>query len=229
MDQAMIFCRTKVDCDNLEQFLVSLGGRKGPMIDTEYSCVVVHAGRAQKERTANIQKFKAGEVRFLICTDVAARGIDIKELPFVLNYTLPEKPEDYIHRTGRVGRAERIGLAISIVGAYKEKVWFHNCPSKGQSCNNTKLTDEGGCAIWYDEPTYWKDIQTRLKLEVPHLDANFQLKSTRNVNYGQKKEGSDSAVFEGHAKQIQPLVSELSRLEDDMQKSFLMSRNKWRI
>ena len=63
-----------------------------------------------------------GEVRFLICTDVAARGIDITGIPYVVNVTLPDEKQNYVHRIGRVGRAERMGLAISIVAKVKEKV-----------------------------------------------------------------------------------------------------------
>ena len=70
------------------------------------------------------------------------------------DFTLPDTPEMYIHRVGRVGRADRMGLAISLVGSHKEKVWYHTCPSKGRGCFNTKLVDAGGCAIWYDEPLY---------------------------------------------------------------------------
>ena len=63
-----------------------------------------------------------GEVRFLICTDVAARGIDITGIPYVINITLPDDKQNYTHRIGRVGRAEKMGLAISIVSTVKEKV-----------------------------------------------------------------------------------------------------------
>ncbi len=63
-----------------------------------------------------------GEVRFLICTDVAARGIDIRGIPFVVNVTLPDDKQNYVHRIGRVGRAERMGLAVSLVATVKEKV-----------------------------------------------------------------------------------------------------------
>jgi hypothetical protein len=56
-----------------------------------------------------------GDVRFMLCTDVAARGLDVKELPYVINMTLPDRSEDYIHRVGRVGRADIMGLAVSIV------------------------------------------------------------------------------------------------------------------
>jgi superfamily II DNA/RNA helicase len=58
---------------------------EGAMIETEYSCAVVHSDRIQKERDANLKKFKGGEVRFLICTDAAARGLDIKELPYMIS------------------------------------------------------------------------------------------------------------------------------------------------
>ena len=108
----------------------------------EYSCVCLHGDRRPQERKANLQAFKVrkhlllsqyshsvfsstvqdGEVRFLICTDVAARGIDIRGIPYVVNVTLPDDKQNYIHRIGRVGRAERMGLAISLVASCKEKV-----------------------------------------------------------------------------------------------------------
>jgi len=78
------------------------------------------------------------------CRDVAARGIDIKELPYVINVTLPDKEEDYIHRVGRVGRADRMGLAVSIAATAKEKVWYHQCPTRGEGCFNTNLVTQGG-------------------------------------------------------------------------------------
>ena len=83
---------------------------------------------------------------------MAARGLDIKELPYVINVTLPDKAEDYIHRVGRVGRAEHIGLAISIVSKYKEKVWY--CLAKGYrpwfkpKPGDVKDNEEGGHTIW---------------------------------------------------------------------------------
>ncbi|CAG5135711.1 unnamed protein product, partial [Candidula unifasciata] len=99
MDVALIFCRTKVDCDNLEKYLIQRGGKN-------YSCVCLHGDRNPAERKANLEKFKKREVKFMICTDVAARGIDISGLPYVINVTLPDEKQNYIHRIGRVGRAE---------------------------------------------------------------------------------------------------------------------------
>ena len=73
----------------------------------EFSCVCLHSDRAPKERTNNLLAFKNRKVKFLICTDVAARGLDIKGVPFVINVTLPDEKANYVHRIGRVGRAER--------------------------------------------------------------------------------------------------------------------------
>lgn len=200
MSQCLVFCRTNVDCNNLEDYLNRLGGTKayGGKMETgkenPYSCVVLAGMRNQDERRSNLESFKEGDVRFLICTDVAARGIDIAGLPFVIQTTLPDDIENYIHRIGRCGRAERMGLAISIVATEKEKVWYHKCPSRGKDCKpwpgNTKLTipfgpdqklrprddanwiiDEGGCCIWYDEPDLIKKVETRIGMPMKVMDA----------------------------------------------------------
>merc|ERR1719247_3526446 len=150
MDRCLVFCRTNVDCNNFETYLNNIGGGKGfgGKLETgkenPYSCVVLAGMRDQNERRQNLEAFKEGDVRFLVCTDVAARGIDVLGLPFVIQTTLPDDIENYIHRIGRCGRAERMGLAISIVATEREKVWYHKCPSRGKNCQpwpgNTKLT-----------------------------------------------------------------------------------------
>merc|ERR1740130_1724404 len=183
-----------MDCDNLEAYLHRLGGtKKASMVggkgesgkENPYSCVVLAGGRQHKERKDNLEAFKGGDVRFLICTDVAARGLDIAGLPFVIQMTLPDDIENYIHRIGRCGRADRMGLAISLVATEREKVWYHKCPSRGKAClptpGNTALTlpfgsgnqlvakdeakwlvDEGGCTVWFDEPNLLERTQTRV-------------------------------------------------------------------
>lgn len=73
-------------------------------------------------------------------------------VPFVIQVTLPDDKANYLHRIGRVGRAERMGLAISLVATVPEKVWYHsNCASRGKNCFNTRLTEDNGCCIWYNE------------------------------------------------------------------------------
>ncbi len=111
-------------------------------------------------------------------TDVAARGLDIKGLPYVINATLPDRPEDYIHRIGRVGRADCLGLAISIVSTVREKVWY--CQKKGYKPwldpgkGDTLLNGEGGHAVWYDEPALLADIEKRVGQPITALTASLK-------------------------------------------------------
>lgn len=227
MDQAIIFCRTKLDCDHLEGFLLALGGGARAMVN-EYSCTCVHGDRRVQERRQNLESFKNGDVRFLICTDVAARGIDVRGIPFVINVTLPDEKENYVHRIGRVGRADRMGLAISLVSTVKEKVWYHSCPSRGKSCKNTRLKDQGGCTIWYDEPQYLRNIQEHLGETVAVVDATMDVPVDEfdgKIVYGEKR-GRGAAAYAGHADVLAPSVAELSELEHLAQTSFLHLRNK---
>ena len=107
MQQVLIFTRMKRDADKLARQLVRDG----------LSATAIHGDRSQSERTLALEEFKTGKVKLLVATDVAARGIDIDQLPFVINYEIPNTPEDYIHRIGRTGRAGTPGEAISLVCA----------------------------------------------------------------------------------------------------------------
>lgn len=172
MEQVLVFCRTNLDCDNLATYLTAVGGGKrmapGTRMESgkesRYSCAVLGGAKSMQERRAALQDFKEGAVRILIATDVAARGIDVRELPYVINMTLPDEPENYIHRVGRVGRAERMGLAISLVSPVQEKVWFYDKRRWKNKKLSTKLADDGGCCIWYDEPGLLAAVEARLHL-----------------------------------------------------------------
>eukprot|EP00803_Ostreobium_quekettii_P004828 evm.model.scf_578.6 EVM.evm.TU.scf_578.6 scf_578:62481-70261(+) len=241
MDQCLIFCRTNFDCDNLETFLNQLGGGQGFRGRREhgkenpYSCAVLAGARNMHERRMALECFKAGEVRFLICTDVAARGIDIRELPYVINMTLPDRSEDYIHRVGRVGRADTMGLAISIVSTVPEKVWY--CSVKGYrpwlepDAENTRTNKEGGHTVWYDESQYLKDIEARIGHPIDtlgpdmSLPASIQARST--VAYGQQRGGGDTSQAAEHMQQIRQSVEQLARLEWEAQTSFLTLGRKF--
>ncbi|XP_076109926.1 ATP-dependent RNA helicase DDX1-like [Mytilus galloprovincialis] len=217
MDAAIIFCRTKVDCDNLERYLGDRGRGK-------YSCVCLHGDRKPQERKGNLEKFKQKKVRFLICTDVAARGLDISKLPYVINVTLPDEKQNYIHRIGRVGRAERMGLAISLVGTVKEKVWYHsNCNTRGKGCYNTNLTDYGGCCIWYDEPKLLSDIQEHLDITIDLVQPDMKVAINEfdgKVTYGQRRKVGGGS-YKGHIETLAPSVKELAELEKRAQTSFI--------
>lgn len=217
MDQAIIFCRTKIDCDNLEKYLEEKGRGK-------FSCVCLHGDRKPQERKSNLEKFKAKKVKYLICTDVAARGLDISGLPYVINVTLPDEKQNYIHRIGRVGRADRMGLAISLVATVKEKVWYHsNCNNRGKGCYNTNLTDYGGCCIWYDEPKFLTDIQEHLDITIDKVETDMKVPVNEfdgKVTYGQKRKLGGSA-YQGHIASLAPAVKELAELEKRAQTSFI--------
>ncbi|MPC20516.1 ATP-dependent RNA helicase DDX1 [Portunus trituberculatus] len=190
-----------------------------------YSCVCLHGDRKPGERKANLQSFKDGNVKFLICTDVAARGIDVSGLPFIINVTLPDEKSNYVHRIGRVGRAERMGLAISLVSAVPEKVWYHGewCPSRGRNCYNTRLTTERGCCTWYNEPQYLADIEEHLGVTIQQVDKDMKVPVDEfdgKVVYGEKK-GHTGSNYQTHVEQLAPAVSELAKLEKETQNVYL--------
>lgn len=104
-EQVLVFTRTKHGANRLTQQLQ----------DDGLKAVAIHGNKSQGARTRALADFKAGKVRVLIATDIAARGLDIEKLPHVVNYDLPNVPEDYVHRIGRTGRASNEGLAMSLV------------------------------------------------------------------------------------------------------------------
>ena len=180
------------------------------------------------ERRASLDAFRQGNIRFLLCTDVAARGIDIKGLAYVINYTLPDEPEAYIHRIGRIGRAEHLGLAISIVAPplVEEKVWYHICSNRGKTCADTRNKTEGGCTVWYTESEYFDAIQQRLDLAIPELNEDFSLPESLAMyghQYGEKLIGGDEEVGKRklHLDMIEPAVRELAAMEVLAQNMFL--------
>jgi superfamily II DNA/RNA helicase len=109
--QVIIFTKTKITASRLSRSLE----REGLAADA------IHGDKTQQERIKALDGFKAGTITALVATDVAARGLDISELPMVINYEIPSAPEDYVHRIGRTGRAGASGIAISFVSPEEEK------------------------------------------------------------------------------------------------------------
>ncbi len=103
--QVLVFTRTKFGANNVAEFLTKNG----------VTAMALHGNKSQSARTQALAGFKSGEIRALVATDIAARGIDIDELPHVVNYEIPNVPEDYVHRIGRTGRAGASGEAVSLV------------------------------------------------------------------------------------------------------------------
>lgn len=111
-DQVLVFTRTKHGANRLTQKLEKDG----------ITAAAIHGNKSQGARTRALADFKAGEIRVLVATDIAARGLDIKQLPQVVNFELPNVAEDYVHRIGRTGRAGESGHALSLVSADEGKL-----------------------------------------------------------------------------------------------------------
>ena len=113
MNQVIVFCKTKQSADQVSRDLVRRG----------LSANAIHGDKSQQTRLDVLNQFKSGELRVLVATDVAARGLDIAELPFVVNYEMPTQAEDYVHRIGRTGRAGADGVAISLMDETEQKMY----------------------------------------------------------------------------------------------------------
>jgi ATP-dependent RNA helicase RhlE len=105
--QVLVFSRTKHGANKITKKLEQAGIKSAP----------IHGNKSQNARTKALADFKSGQIQVLVATDIAARGIDIDQLPHVVNFDLPDVPEDYVHRIGRTGRASATGEAISLVCA----------------------------------------------------------------------------------------------------------------
>ncbi|WP_102261320.1 DEAD/DEAH box helicase [Mesobacillus jeotgali] len=143
-DSCIIFCRTK---DNVDNVFAELE-------EANYSCERLHGGLEQEDRFAVMDGFKMGNFRYLVATDVAARGIDVDNVSLVINYDVPMEKEGYVHRTGRTGRAGNKGKAITLATPYEGKfiraieryIGFEipvtEAPSKQEVARNQAAFDE---------------------------------------------------------------------------------------
>ncbi|WP_416191193.1 DEAD/DEAH box helicase [Neisseria sp. CCUG12390] len=113
MNQVIVFCKTKQSVDQVTRDLVR----------RNIAAQSIHGDKSQQTRLETLNAFKEGSLRVLVATDVAARGLDIAELPFVINYELPTQAEDYVHRIGRTGRAGADGVAISLMDKTEQKMF----------------------------------------------------------------------------------------------------------
>ena len=110
VDMALVFTRTKHRANRLATYLGEAG----------IACDRIHGNRSQVQRENALAAFKDGRLQVLVATDIASRGIDVKELPHVINFDVPGQPDDYIHRVGRTARAERSGTALTLVSPEEE-------------------------------------------------------------------------------------------------------------
>lgn len=103
-DSILIFTRTKIDADRIARWITDHG----------HAVAVLHSDRTQSERRDALAKFKSGEIEIMVATDIASRGLDISGITHVINFNVPQHPEDYVHRVGRTGRACKEGEAYTL-------------------------------------------------------------------------------------------------------------------
>ena len=103
-ESVIVFTRTRIDADRISEWLVA----------HDYKIATLHSDKTQRERDKALASFKDGSVNILVATDIASRGLDISNVGYVINYNVPEHAEDYVHRIGRTGRAQKEGKAITL-------------------------------------------------------------------------------------------------------------------
>jgi ATP-dependent RNA helicase RhlE len=136
-ERVLVFTRTKRGADRLAHVLEK----------RQHKSNRIHGDRSQSQREAALRSFKDGKTRVLVATDVAARGIDIDSVSHVINYDIPEAPEDYVHRIGRTGRAGNTGRAITLFTAAEEHSMRAIEKLMGQSVERVHLPDFGGASV----------------------------------------------------------------------------------
>lgn len=171
IEQAIVFVRTKHGADNVVKSLEK----------QNISAVAIHGDKSQSARIKALERFKNKEVNFLIATDIAARGLDIEQLPIVINYDLPNIPETYIHRIGRTGRAENEGKSISFCGKDEKTYWQ----------DIVKLTQAKIKEIT-DHPFPWKESSDTNTSAPPKKDFRNNNKSQADKNKSKKSNSRKS-------------------------------------
>ncbi|CZR04943.1 Superfamily II DNA and RNA helicase [Trichococcus flocculiformis] len=148
-DSCIIFCNTQEAVNGLYTFL----SKAGLPIDK------MHGGMVQDDRTAVMEDFRKGRLRYLVATDVAARGIDVDNVTHVVNYDVPEEKESFIHRTGRTGRAGKTGVALTLVTPSEERSWQGVKDFAQQEI--TEINPPSARFVQHHKATFEKKLQER--------------------------------------------------------------------
>ncbi|WP_339523419.1 DEAD/DEAH box helicase [Pseudomonas sp. EA_35y_Pfl2_R111] len=173
-EQVLVFTRTKHGANRLAEYLDKHG----------LPAVAIHGNKSQNARTKALADFKASKVRILVATDIAARGLDIDQLPHVVNFELPNIEEDYVHRIGRTGRAGRSGEAISLVAPDEEKLL------KGiERMTKQKIAD--GDLLGFDASTVEAERPEAREPQKPRQPRGAKPEGERHGG-GRKDKGKDS-------------------------------------
>ena len=212
--KAIIFCQTKKMVDILVSKLISYG----------YPAEAIHGDMTQAKRENVLSDFKKGNIKLLVATDVAARGLDIENVNYVINYDIPDNPEAYVHRIGRTGRAGKEGTAITFVSSIEEHLLraiekFTDSEVEERKVPKGEGRDTVRKVVDYDQIS---DIFGMVRFEV-NLGANdgmnvngiisLLMRTTRIMEFGigQIKVGDESTVFEAHKDFAWKIVRDLPK------------------
>lgn len=174
--QVLVFTRTKHGANRLATQLSKDG----------LNAVAIHGNKSQGARTKALADFKAGKVRVLVATDIAARGLDIDKLPYVVNFELPNVPEDYVHRIGRTARAGLDGHAVSLVSHDEQ-----NLLRAIESLLKTEIKKE---ILEGYEPEHWSDKPA----SAPNGRSNNNRNNSRNNNRSRGGSGGGGQQHQGN-------------------------------
>ncbi len=190
--QVLIFTRTKHGANRLAEKLIKDG----------IEAAAIHGNKSQGARTKALAGFKAGEVRVLVATDIAARGLDIDQLPQVVNFELPNVPEDYVHRIGRTGRAGSSGAAVSLVD--REEVKLLKDIEKLIKREIPKVQVEGFTPSDKPEPEAPRSTQPHGRPPRGHGQGQQQRKPQGANNYPRQSQNSGQNRSQNNSQARQP-------------------------
>ena len=199
--QVLVFTRTKHGANKLSEALIK----------DKITSAAIHGNKSQGARTKALDDFKAGTVRVLVATDIAARGIDIDQLPHVINFELPNVPEDYVHRIGRTGRAGNKGEAISLVCVdeheylfgieklIKQKInkiaidGFKVDPNiKAESISNSKNKNNSQSRATKNKVSTSQDKTSNSKRDQENSSLSSKSRENNNRHFSKKSESSSN-------------------------------------
>jgi ATP-dependent RNA helicase DeaD len=207
-ESAIVFCNTKDETERLAELLQSRG----------YDAAWLNGDLEQNERERIMQRTREGKLRFLVATDVAARGIDISHLTHVINADLPETPEQYVHRTGRTGRAGKTGTAISLIGPkdvgnlYLLRLTYKIRPIEKQlpSATEVRTREEADLVTMFAEayasrPVHPEDLSLARRL-LTHASADAIIAGLLRDHLGARKEDPKAAAAEARRAKNPPAI-----------------------
>ncbi len=202
LKQVLVFSNTKIGTGRLARELKNEG----------INADAIHGDKSQKDRMIALEAFKKGETDVLVATDVAARGLDIVELPAVINYDLPYAPEDYVHRIGRTGRAGASGIAISLMAPEEERLLADIEKLTKRPLERAELADFRPRGRDHDRerspetaPPARRERSRRVEETVPvDVDAGGQQAGPRAPRYASRGRGHHEVVDDFFTKPYEP-------------------------